>query len=590
VKELKREITKKYVLALSIIALLNCFSFLLLHYSQSSTEAFSTLINKSGRQRMLSQRISLIIVQLSNETNQKNREKLIKEASKSLELFEKSHNILTQKNKEIEYELPPALKEHYFGNLKVDLKNRQFISKVKSYLEGGSNINDLDDISTFISRNKSQLLSELNSTVSILEQTSQNKVSLIKKIQLAVFVVSMALLIVILFTVFKPMERQIMARQDELNRAKKKADEENRYKSLFLANMSHELRTPLNGVLGVADLLASTQLNEEQRDYLQVIDQSGNSLLAIINDILDVTKIEMNGLVLENRAFNTTDFCSSLEMIFHYQFLGKHVNLDFITNNLPLVLKGDEHRLKQVLTNLLSNALKFTEKGSVTLELNYDEPNKNLNFSVTDTGVGIDSSRLEGIFDPFKQEDNSTTRVYGRTGLGLTITRELVTAMGGEIHISSSKGKGSKFHGFVKLEKGASEELKKSQPLSENLKNAQILIVDDNEINLKLLSRLLEKSNLSVVAAKSGLEAIEIVKKTKFQLILMDYHMPKMNGTEAAKEIIRLLGDDSPDIICLTADLSEQASRNAREAGIVEVVEKPIRKNKLIEILNKYIS
>lgn len=585
--DLRKVISHKYMLALFIIGSLNCLSFVLLEYSYHSVESYSFLINISGRQRMLSQKISLVVYQFKNEENQQYAKKLKREALKDLKLFSDTHNILTKKSKEYDFEIPPKLIQHYFGKTDLDKAVKKFIVQSEDFLN--TKVND-DSLQRFIYANKSTLLKNLDTAVKYLENASDEITTKVKNLQLIIFILSTITLFLIFFLVFKPMEKQILDKEKELQAGKEKADEENRYKSIFLANMSHELRTPLNGVLGVADLLSSTQLTKEQRDYLEVIDQSGNTLLAIISDILDITKIDMDGLKIESVPFETKPFFSSLEKVFHYQFLRKNIDLKFSQESIPEVLKGDQLRLRQILTNLLSNALKFTEVGSVELEIAYQRAGQELHFKVIDTGIGIDPQKLEHIFEPFMQEDDSTTRIYGGSGLGLSITRELITKMGGSLKLESTKNQGSTFTGFITIEESEASLITPTKELKKSLEKAQILIVDDNDINLKLLKKLLEKSNISVRTASSGAEAIDIACETPFELVLMDFHMPRMNGIEASQEIFAKLGKAAPKILCLTADLSEETYKKAISAGILDVIEKPIRKNKLIEVLAKYIA
>ncbi|MCX8068968.1 MAG: ATP-binding protein, partial [Thermodesulfovibrionales bacterium] len=331
-------------------------------------------------------------------------------------------------------------------------------------------------------------------------------------------------------------------REQELQIAKDKAEAANRAKSVFLSNISHEMRTPLNVILGMTTLLLNTKTEQEKNDYLMTIKTSAETLLNIINDLLDITKIEDNKLELNETIFDLKSLITDCNYMF--SSLAETKGLTFETTidaNIPLILKGDRIRLRQILDNLIGNAIKFTEKGKVTLNVKLKEliDNKEavLQFSVSDTGIGMPQDKLKHVFDRFMQVDDSSTRRFGGTGLGLAISKELVKMMEGDIWVSSELGKGSVFNFTVKLrifeDNKAYEKVENDNNLSITTgKSLNILLVEDNKLNQKVASLLLEKLGHSVTIVEDGSQAIDILKDRNFDLIFMDVHMPVMDGIE----------------------------------------------------------
>lgn len=380
-------------------------------------------------------------------------------------------------------------------------------------------------------------------------------------------------------------------------------------KSQFLANMSHEIRTPMNAVIGLSNLLRDTPLAGEQRDYVEKIHLAGTALLGVLNDILDYSKVEAGQLQLESEPVRIGDILKKCGVLFAVQAEEKHIRLELPPPpRLPGGLLGDPLRLLQVLNNLVGNALKFTERGFVRVEVSLAEEAQReviLKFSVTDTGIGMESGVKNRIFDPFHQHDRSTTRKFGGSGLGLSISKRLVEMMGGEIGVTSTPGEGSTFWFTVKLAKDtsparrpAAEEAPAgtSAPafgeLAPAARGAHVLVVDDNATNLLVARQYLRKMGLAVETADSGKEAVEKASTGTFDIIFMDLQMPEMDGF-AATRLIRAAeaaeGSRPVPIIALSAAAMMHDVREAQAAGMNDHVAKPIDAERLAEVIGRWL-
>lgn len=383
-----------------------------------------------------------------------------------------------------------------------------------------------------------------------------------------------------------------------LEKAKQAAETSIKAKRRFLANISHELRTPLHAINGLGKQLEQTNLNEQQSSYLRMMNESGEGLLAIINDLLDYSKIEEGKMYLQSITFNPQKIFYSVFNLFESQAFSK--KLYFKTEKIDAALnnhfKGDPIRVRQILINIISNAIKFTQNGGVLLSCHLetnDEKNW-LNFICSDTGIGMSDEMQLHLFEKFVQEDDSFQRKYGGSGLGLPITKELVGLMGGFINVESVKDKGTTVTIRVPLADGVASE-EQSQDTENltpvvpgNFNDIRILAAEDNHFNRMLLKIIFDKHGLQYEFAKNGIEAVYMTQEKEFDIILMDIQMPEMDGLEATEEIRKLRGSILP-IIALTANAVKEELESYLQKGITGYIVKPFEEDKLLQLLQKYV-
>lgn len=550
-------------------------------------QASSILIDIAGRQRMLSQRLYLeMLAGLDHQTTPPEALRYLTESALALRYGGKIIN--------------PRLADQWEHIQKAP--NLRIASKLDEQLAVIESVHRL-----LKTKFKTDEAMSMIHNISLL---ADNTVQLyVEESQMGMFriLVQNIAFIIVLATLGLGFNRLIVDRKyqlKELAKAKEAALHASDAKSMFLANMSHEIRTPLNAIIGMAELLESANLNFEQKRFVETLKRASDTLLNLINDILDLSRVESGQIDLDLSSFELNELLDQVSQIISIRAHQKNLELStYIDPSIPPIIIGDRNRLVQILMNLLSNAVKFTRVGEISLKIEPDpesltlSKNKTvrLRFSVSDTGIGIAEEKLQAIFENFVQADSSVSFNYGGTGLGLAISKKLVELMGGKIGVTSNLGKGSTFYFLIDAKLPENITMQDQIATNFDFSKYEILIVDDNETNRFIIKKYLENSGAQLDEAASGEEAIQKVRNAKnvgrnYDVILLDYRMPEKNGFEVASQINNEHPTNSTIISLLTSDGNSAETEKLPELGITNYLIKPIKRKDLFHLIHRSLN
>ncbi|WP_412545471.1 ATP-binding protein [Maricaulis sp. MIT060901] len=580
-----RGLTIRYVLALSLIALMAASVLGISLIAGRAASEDASLVNMSGRQRMLSQRIVMLTLEMQNEVDFATPAQRLEN---SIRLFARSHDDLvlaaSMSDRILDIYLEPGTN--------LDALSLQFVEladRIKAGDATPTNMRELAERAEII-------LPVLDAATNAFTLEAERRVHFMDRLELTAFTITLFVLLLEGWFVFRPAVLSISKSMRELETARHDAERASAAKTSFLAQMSHEIRTPLNGVIGMATGLGTTKLDQEQRTMVTTLQSSGELLLTVVNDILDISKVEAGQVELEQADISLEQILNWIDSTYRPASAAKGLRWETrLADDAKGWYRGDATRIRQILSKLVSNAIKFTPDGEVHAEIRRlpapATTDAHIEICVRDTGVGIPEDRIGAIFNQFEQADVSTTRKFGGTGLGLAISMRLAELMGGHIRVESTPGQGSRFTVTLALEPGEPPKPQidlDTQPSDALASRLRALVVDDIATNRLVLQTLLAPLEVDVTCAGSGQEALDILDREHFDIVLMDIQMPEMNGVEATQQL-RLReqrdGSQPTPVIAVTANVLPEQVAAYQAAGLDENLAKPVRREDLVELL-----
>ena len=569
----------RYAIALIIIAVLSLSTLLITKHSIHKQKKYGEIINMSGRQRMLSQRLALFASQCVSDTQQCP----VGQIKELLELFGSSHGRLssgTMLDGE-KYELSDQIKDYYFGKESLNTKVLNYMTLLKTVQLGTKNW----ELDRFLSElNPTAMLKVLNGAVTLYQAESDQIAENLKRIEETIFALVLFILAMEVFFIFLPLENKLQESFDKIESQKEAAIAGRKAKANFLANITHELRTPLNGILGPLQLINRKHSDETTNEYLDVIETCAKNSLEIVNDILDFEKLESGRFELVCQWSTMDSIFEDLEALYRIQFNNKGVALNLSNEVQGYEVFYDRLRVKQILVNLLSNALKYTDKGQVDVFIRRRE--EHLVLGVYDTGDGIAEKYQETIFDSFSQVYQNYEKAVKGTGLGLSIVKKFSKLMNGDIKLESRLGEGARFTVTIPTDFRESDS---PASLEDGLQEVgsldlAVLVAEDNAINQMVIERLLKKLGQRPKIVSDGLQAVNEAQVFEYDCIFLDIQMPVMDGIQAYKKL-REQGIKIPVFACTANGLEIDRERYLK-VGFDEVVSKPISNDDLVKVLN----
>ncbi len=579
--------SQKYKIALAIIAILAFLNLLISNYMLNNQKSYDRLINISGRQRMLSQKIALQIKRIIYEKDQSEIKLIEKKLKADIDLFLNSHNLIihgewgAQKRP-----LSQKAFQHYY-------KPGGLNELVQSYITRVNKILKIQDSTLLSSQVSDKILKELDKAVHIFENESKKKIKNSIMTQFILFVMTCLVLILESFYIFTPLRKKLRSFITLLKQEKDEAIQAKEIKSRFVTNITHELRTPLNGIIGALELMNINQLNQDNLKYYEIIDSCAKTNLILVNDILDFEKIQENKFNFAPNWSNIEKVMDELKSQFHPISQRKKIPLIVETELKSNYIYTDVTRLKQICSNILSNAFKFTDEGEINLKLKQEEDQ--FTIIIADTGKGIAKSQQEEIFYAFTQLYQDAKEQVSGTGLGLSIAKSLTELLGGQISLYSKPGEGSKFYLHFQFEHKLIHEdsvAQKSQgtlsTLNEQKKSYKILLLEDNKTNQIIFEKYIQRLGYEITIVNDGEEGLAILKDHSFDLIFSDIQMPNMNGIDFLHEFKRQYPHLKTPIIAFTANALKADREQYLKEGFDFILAKPLKLNELKEFFKEF--